>query len=688
MADTRSLTGLPHNVGAQFQAKFDGQCPVCTLAVYAGDLMGYVDDQAVCDGCYNDAETENWRTTRATVRQSMEEERAKDPEAYDRRQLAIKRMLAPEPKPDACPQCHLVRPCDCEPTAAENYSAMVRKQAELYPGKEWVPAPPGKTPGFIHVTPHLETPEEDLMAVEAGIQALMAAGLLQGQEPGGTGVCPAEIIGADGKVTEVAIPVPVLDLPGSERLEENRAKGHAPRKRASRAKATPEPVAAAEEVPPTDSVGDAAAAALARVRDAALQAEVVPFTAEENLARLAQLEANAAAVDIPAIMNPPAPTPDPSALQASLQAAVDAGTLTREVAESLGWTPSPWEEAEPVGAPVSKIAAAGPRTTEALEDFKANFGNPSADIFIDALAAATSAPEEDAILGALDNLAPYEGMPGGVEEAKKSIMAVIEDAITNHPRSLQKTIGPSEIGIECDHCLAAKLAGWEEQREGGAWLPTVGTAVHSWLEETFKAATFRDSDSPRYLTERKVAVGEIDGVEVTGSTDLVDLVRGMTWDWKVVGKTTLTSAKGGPSQRYKVQQMLYARGWRRLGVNITHVGIAYLPRNEMSLRSAVLWTAEYDEALAVAALERASQLARNVRAMAALGTETRDKYISGLDRWRSWRERDPVSGVEKLVRGNSQEGTIECRDCARYPDYPADVAGKQAKQLDGLMAPA
>ena len=48
------------------------------------------------------------------------------------------------------------------------------------------------------------------------------------------------------------------------------------------------------------------------------------------------------------------------------------------------------------------------------------------------------------------------------------IRTVIEDAITNHPRTLQKQIGPSEVGTPCDHCLAAKLAGWEETRDGTA----------------------------------------------------------------------------------------------------------------------------------------------------------------------------------------------------------------------------
>lgn len=656
--------------------------------------MQYIDDEAVCQDCGDAAVAANHAQVRANAKAWQEAERAKDPEKYDRRQAAVK-----------------------------DWTDKVMAAAEREPGKEWVTAP-GGTPGWVKVPPEHEPPteQEAPVAVEPGIQALMAAGLLQGQEPGGSGVCNATITDGAGKVTEVAIPVPVLDLPGSERLEENRAKGQAPpRKRASRAKPKPEPV----EVPSASSAGDAPAAALARVREGAkLTQDDVALMPNPNDARLAEIAANgegwdpqAIANDVygpPPVMPVPAPTVDP--LQAGLQSAVDSGAMTPADAAALGWVdpvlkmivehqgpPTPaqaearldlpagmQEELARVEAAVSAEAGVTvkfdttPRTAVAIEDFKANYANPAADIFIDALAAATSMPEEDAILGALDNLAPYEGMPGGVEEAKKSILRVIEDAITNHPRSLQKSIGPSEIGTECDHCLAAKLAGWDQVRDGSPWLPTVGTAVHTWLEEcAFRRVMLDAFNRPRYLMERKVAVGMIGGVEITGSTDLVDLVRGMTWDWKIVGITTLKSAKVSPSRRYIVQQMLYAHGWRRLGVLITHVGIAYLPRNEVSLRKAVLWTAEFDESIVLEALARANQVHANLQAMESISVEARDQFITSLPRWRSWREN--VGGIEKLVYGNAVEGKIECLDCARYPDYPEDPA-EALKQLDGILA--
>lgn len=659
MTDTRALTGLPHNVGAQFRAKFDSNCKGCDRAVYEGDLMGYVDDVAVCDGCYNDADQVNHESTREMIEAQREADRAADPEKFERREAAAKK-----------------------------WTDAVKAKAAEHPGKEWVPAPNGIV-GYAKVPPPEPTQEDTITTetVEPGIAALMAAGLLSGQEPGGSGVCDATITDASGKVTEVAIPVPVLDLPGSDRLEENRAKGRAPRK--SRAKPKP-------EVPSTDTVGDPGVEAvimatpgpdLPSVASRALEAEARHATAapvmndnayawrgesrlfgpltqndvalvpNPNDARLAQLAANAADWD-PATI---AADVKASQLQTGLQAAVNSGAMTCEQAEALGWVD-----------PVLKMILAHPSQ---------QVPSPSAGLVLGALSGAATEAEEDAILEALDSLPAYVG-GFNHDTAKKEILGILQEAIDFHPRSLQKSIGPSEIGTECDHCLAAKLAGWEQVR-GDAWLPTVGTAVHSWIESAFGRIPAGPSGSRRFLTERRVSVGEIDGEEITGSTDLCDVVLGCTWDWKIVGATTLKSAKTGPSRRYVVQQMLYGRGWNRLGVKVTRVGIAYLPRNAMSLNAGVWWSADYDEEIAVTALERASTFARNIKALASIGPEAVDAYVSGLPRWREWRE----DGINTLFEGNrteAQGGKIACLDCPRYADYPADPA-KALAQLDGLL---
>ncbi|WP_263121147.1 hypothetical protein [Cellulomonas sp. RIT-PI-Y] len=241
--------------------------------------------------------------------------------------------------------------------------------------------------------------------------------------------------------------------------------------------------------------------------------------------------------------------------------------------------------------------------------------------------------------------APFTG--GDPHAALRDARGVIEDAIVNHPRSLQRTIGPSEIGTPCEHCLAAKLAGWDQVRDV-AWLPTIGTALHAWVEEAFIAHENRrgaqHDGGLRYLTEAKVMVGTILGQEIWGSTDLLDVATGMTVDWKLVGAATLRKAKTGPSPVYRTQADLYAKGWNDAGVRVDHVAIAYLPRNAVSLDDAIWWTAPHDRQRAVDALARAERIATNLAALTALGPDAVAAWISGLPR-------DP-----------------DCFDCARFPD--------------------
>ena len=45
------------------------------------------------------------------------------------------------------------------------------------------------------------------------------------------------------------------------------------------------------------------------------------------------------------------------------------------------------------------------------------------------------------------------------------IRMMIETGIREQPREKQAEIGPSELGSDCLHCLAAKLAGWPQSRK-------------------------------------------------------------------------------------------------------------------------------------------------------------------------------------------------------------------------------
>lgn len=237
-----------------------------------------------------------------------------------------------------------------------------------------------------------------------------------------------------------------------------------------------------------------------------------------------------------------------------------------------------------------------------------------------------------------------------------SITGIIEDSIRNQPRSLQTRIGPSELGTPCEHCLAAKLAGWEKIERDVAWLPFIGTCVHAYLEDLFeqeRAKDIENGDSGLFQAERRVQPGFIRGEPLTGSTDLylehLDGVGspGMTIDWKIVGKSTLDTVKRtGPSEQYKAQAHLYALGWNNAGWPTSHVAIYFMPRNAPNLHDGHIWVSRYDQDAALAALDRANKLAQVLDGLAAISTDTRDQYITGLPR-------DPA-----------------CWDCNKYSDHP------------------
>ena len=192
------------------------------------------------------------------------------------------------------------------------------------------------------------------------------------------------------------------------------------------------------------------------------------------------------------------------------------------------------------------------------------------------------------------------------EEIKKLLLHVINDKIHNAPRSQQKRIGPSEVGHPCERWMVYKLS--DTPAPTGVakdkWLATIGTFVHAGLAEWFEE--FNTTVGVEVFgVEQRVEVGSIregDGHDLDGSCDLY--VNGVVVDWKIVGKTTLDSARRkGASRKYRVQAHSYARGWKNAGKPVTHVAVFFLPRNA-PLSQAVWWCEEYDEQIAVEGLAR------------------------------------------------------------------------------------
>lgn len=238
-----------------------------------------------------------------------------------------------------------------------------------------------------------------------------------------------------------------------------------------------------------------------------------------------------------------------------------------------------------------------------------------------------------------------------VETDPQELFRIIENGAKNQPRNLQRAIGPSGVGDPCFVCLACRLA--EVEPSSGEWKPAMGTAVHTWLEGVFD----RDNQQrvaagrqPRWLLESKVSVGHIGDQEITGSADVYDLQTNTVIDWKVVGPTTLRSAKKAPSVTYQRQLHLYGRGFLRAGHPVRHVAVCFLPRNCGEPRDkAVWWTEPFNENVAVDALVRAEHVKSVVDTMgidAILDQIPPTKGCFGCAR------RGPRNLLQLLRRGN------------------------------------
>lgn len=176
----------------------------------------------------------------------------------------------------------------------------------------------------------------------------------------------------------------------------------------------------------------------------------------------------------------------------------------------------------------------------------------------------------------------------------QAVLEPIDTAISNHPRSLQKAIGPSELGTDSPHELAMKLLQREPlQLTDMPWLPTQGTAVHSWLQQHLDLHKPEDSD-PRvdsaWRAEKRVSVGTLHSRtlldpkshewHVGGSIDLWMPGEKATVDWKNVGQYTLKHAQAdGPSQQYLIQQSLYGWALEQEGTPPERQALVYIPRD-------------------------------------------------------------------------------------------------------------
>lgn len=190
-----------------------------------------------------------------------------------------------------------------------------------------------------------------------------------------------------------------------------------------------------------------------------------------------------------------------------------------------------------------------------------------------------------------------------------STLAEIEGALIRYensrPRSVQTTLGPSELGTPCSRQIAMKLAGVQRHERGLPWAPMCGTAVHSLMESVLERENER-LGRQRWIIEETVHLDD----ELKGHGDAYDSDHALVIDWKYTGTTARRKASRRTvpnselvSREYRVQAHLYGLGHENAGRRVTHVRLVMLARSH-DFRESVEWTEEYRPDIAVDAMTR------------------------------------------------------------------------------------
>lgn len=182
---------------------------------------------------------------------------------------------------------------------------------------------------------------------------------------------------------------------------------------------------------------------------------------------------------------------------------------------------------------------------------------------------------------------------------------VIQEITRPTDRDKQRKVGPSEIGNPCTQCLGRALAG-ERREQDFSLYPWIGTAVHYYME---------DNTFPEAEHELRLYVGDIEGYgSISGTTDMYDPEEKAAVDWKIVGLKNLKKYRAsGVSEQYRFQAMLYGLGLHIAGKPIEKIAIVFIPRDSGNVKDIWVHEEEWQEEMALAALERAQAIYNHVK---------------------------------------------------------------------------
>lgn len=226
-------------------------------------------------------------------------------------------------------------------------------------------------------------------------------------------------------------------------------------------------------------------------------------------------------------------------------------------------------------------------------------------------------------------------LPLTPEQVSIELTTAIAAAITGQPRSQQKRIGPSEIGIPCDRRIAHKLAGTPESNrtDDVAWKPYVGTALHEQFANIMAALELDNLASgmgTRWHVEEKVSPGlVVNDTDIDGSCDLYDGWSGTAFDWKFTTRNKIreTYKPHGPGEEYRVQAQEYGAGWARRGFPVRHVAVFFWTRDG-DFHDRHLWHEPFNQGVVDAAHERINEIEAAVKAYGPKVLPTGDSYCT------------------------------------------------------------
>lgn len=187
-------------------------------------------------------------------------------------------------------------------------------------------------------------------------------------------------------------------------------------------------------------------------------------------------------------------------------------------------------------------------------------------------------------------------------------------------RDKQMRIGVSEIGDDCERCIADKLLGIPHDTKDAAvpLAPFLGTAFHAFAES-------RTKNEPNVLAEQRVEVCDLEDYgRISGSVDRFDIAAATVLDWKLLSRKKISAFRksikwddglprfadtvvGSQFRKYYIQIMVYGYGLTQLGHEVANCSIVAIPRDcsvEIVPDSICEFSFPWRQDVALAAIER------------------------------------------------------------------------------------